>query len=338
MYHVTIIPGDGIGPEIMSSAIRVLESTGIEFSFDTQNAGEAEYQLNGQLIPDSLFKSFERNRVALKGPITTPIGKGFRSLNVELRKKYDLYANIRPVRNLGNAPSIFKKVDLVIFRENTEDLYAGVEEMISPDEAHSIKIITRPKSKRIAEAAFSYATRTGRKKVTVVTKANIMKLTDGMFLEEARKAAAKYPLIEFEELLVDNMCMQLVIRPSNYDVILTENLYGDILSDLTAGLIGGLGLVPSSNIGDQMALFEAVHGSAIDIAGKNIANPTALILSAVMMLQHLGESAAAAWINRSVNDVLLLSENFTRDLGGNLTTTAFTDKIIAAIKSYRISG
>jgi isocitrate dehydrogenase (NAD+) len=337
MHNVTLIPGDGIGPEIIASAVRVLESTGLKFSFDTQNAGEAEYNLKGKLIPDSLFESFERNKVALKGPITTPIGKGFRSLNVELRKKYDLFTNVRPVRNLGNVASVFKMVDLVIFRENTEELYAGVEEMISPDEAHSIKIITRPKSKRIAEAAFSYATRTGRKKVTVVTKANIMKLTDGMFLDEARKVAAKYPLIELEELLVDNMCMQLVMRPSNYDIILTENLYGDILSDLTAGLIGGLGLVPSSNIGEHMALFEAVHGSAIDIAGKDIANPTAIILSSAMMLQHLGESVAADWINKSVNDILLLPENFTSDLGGNLTTTEFTDKIIAAIKSYRIS-
>ncbi|MGB4587602.1 MAG: isocitrate/isopropylmalate dehydrogenase family protein, partial [Clostridiaceae bacterium] len=314
----------------------VLESTGIDFYFETQNAGEAEYNLHGKLIPDSLFESFERNKVALKGPITTPIGKGFRSLNVELRKKYDLFTNVRPVKNLGNCPSAFKKVNLIIFRENTEDLYAGVEEMISPDEAHSIKIITRPKSKRIAEAAFAYASKTGRKKITVVTKANIMKLTDGMFLDEARKIASEYPHIEFEELLVDNMCMQLVMRPSNYDIILTENLYGDILSDLTAGLIGGLGLVPSSNIGEHMALFEAVHGSAIDIAGKNIANPTAIILSSAMMLQHLGESIAADWINTAVNEVLLLSENFTKDLGGNLSTTEFTDKIIAAINSYRL--
>lgn len=336
MYNVTLIPGDGIGPEIIASAVRVLESTGIEFSFETQNAGEAEYHLHGKLIPDSLFESFERTKVALKGPIATPIGKGFRSLNVELRKKYDLYANIRPVRNLGNVPSVFRKVDLVIFRENTEDLYAGVEEMISPDEAHSIKIITRPKSKMIAEAAFSYANKTGRKKVTVVTKANIMKLTDGMFLEEARKIAGNYPQIEFEELLVDNMCMQLVTRPSNYDIILTENLYGDILSDLTAGLIGGLGLVPSSNIGEDMALFEAVHGSANDIAGKNIANPTAIILSTAMMLQHLGEPVAADWIIQAVNEVLQQPENFTKDLGGNLSTTEFTDKLIEAINSYKL--
>lgn len=335
MYNITLIPGDGIGPEIISSAIRVLESTGVAFSFETQNAGEAEYQLNGKLIPDSLFESFERTKVALKGPIATPIGKGFRSLNVELRKKYDLYANIRPVRNLGNVPSVFRRVDLVIFRENTEDLYAGVEEMISPDEAHSIKIITRPKSKKISEAAFAYASKTGRKKVTVVTKANIMKLTDGMFLEEARKIAMKYPQLEFEELLVDNMCMQLVIRPSNYDVILTENLYGDILSDLTAGLIGGLGLVPSSNIGEEMAMFEAVHGSAPDIAGKNIANPTAIILSAAMMLEHLGESVAATWINEAVNEVLQSPENFTKDLGGNLSTSEFTDKVTRVIKSYK---
>jgi len=337
MYNVTLIPGDGIGPEIITSARRVLESTGIEFFFETQNAGEAEYNLNGKLIPDSLFMSFERNKVALKGPIATPIGKGFRSLNVELRKKYDLSTNIRPVRNLGNVPSVFKMVDLVIFRENTEDLYAGVEEMISPDEAHSIKIITRPKSKRIAEAAFSYANKTGRNKVAVVTKANIMKLTDGMFLDEARKVAINYPHIELEEVLVDNMCMQLVMRPSNYDIILTENLYGDILSDLTAGLIGGLGLVPSSNIGEQMALFEAVHGSANDIAGKNIANPTAIILSAAMMLQHLGETVAADWLNSAVNEVLLNPENFTRDLGGNLSTSDFTDKIIAAVKSHRLN-
>lgn len=335
MYNITLIPGDGIGPEIISSAIRVLESTGVAFSFETQNAGEAEYHLNGKLIPDSLFESFERTKVALKGPITTPIGKGFRSLNVELRKKYDLYANIRPVRNLGHVPSVFRRVDLVIFRENTEDLYAGVEVMISPDEAHSIKIITRPKSKKIAEAAFAYASKTGRKKVTVVTKANIMKLTDGLFLEEARKIALQYPQIEFEELLVDNMCMQLVIRPSNYEIILTENLYGDILSDLTAGLIGGLGLVPSSNIGEEMAMFEAVHGSAPDIAGKDIANPTAIILSAAMMLEHLGESVAAAWINQAVNEVLQSPENFTKDLGGNLSTTEFTDKVISFIKSYQ---
>lgn len=284
------------------------------------------------MVPESVYESLERNRVAIKGPITTPIGKGYRSVNVLMRKKYDLFANIRPIQTVGQTPSLFDGLDLVVFRENTEDLYAGIEKKISDDEMHSIKVITRGASIKIAQQAFEFALANNRKKVTVVTKANIMKLTDGLFLEVARDVAKAYPSIEFTEILVDNMAMQLVMTPHQFDVILTENLYGDILSDLMAGLVGGLGIIPGANLGEGMAIFEAVHGSAPDIAGQDIANPTALILSACMMLDHINQQEAADSIRRALNTVLSDTSNFTRDLGGTVGTKAFTAKIVAALE------
>jgi isocitrate dehydrogenase (NAD+) len=294
--------------------------------FDVKRAGIDVYEKTGSLMEEGLLESVEKNKVALKGPIGTPIGKGFRSINVELRKRFDLYANIRPIKTFGDF-SRYENVDLVVFRENTEDLYAGIEKEISKDEMHSIKVITRRKSERIARKAFEYAVAHNRKKVTIVTKANIMKLTDGLFLDVAREMSEKYPGVETEEILIDNMCMQLVIDPSRYDIILTQNLYGDILSDLCAGLVGGLGLAPSTNLGDKHAIFEAVHGTAPDIAGKNIANPAALIMSATMMLEHMGYRDESERLNIAIRQVLQKKEQRTRDLGGLASTTEFTDYI-----------
>ncbi len=334
MKKITVIPGDGIGTEITKATLEVLDAMDLGLEYEIIEAGETAYEKYGKFIPDELFKSIEKNRVALKGPITTPIGYGFRSINVELRKKYDLFTNLRPVKRIGNVPSKFENVNLTIFRENTEDLYRGVEEEISKDEMHSIKIITRKGSTRIARAAFEYAKNNNIDKVTVVTKANIMKLTDGLFLECAREVAKDFE-IELEELLIDNMCMQLVINPSRYNIILTENLYGDILSDLAAGLIGGLGLCPSGNIGEDIAMFEAVHGSAKDIAGKGIANPTALILSSAMMLNYMGLIKESNLLIDSVNEFLSTEKNFTKDLGGELSTDEYTKDLIEIIKSGR---
>lgn len=331
MKRITVIPGDGIGPEITEHAVRVLSTLNLDLEFDFQDAGETSFKKTGEYLPKNLIDSFEKNKIALKGPITTPIGHGFRSINVELRKRFDLYANIRPVKHLGNIDSKFENVDLIIFRENTEDLYAGVEKQISSDEAHSIKIITRDKSERIARKAFEYAERNKIEKVTVVTKANIMKLTDGLFLDVARDVKKDFD-IELEEVLIDNICMQLVMNPEKYQVIVTENLYGDILSDLCAGLIGGLGLCPGANIGEDYAMFEAVHGSAPDIAGKGIANPTALILSSTMMLEYINEDKYADIIRKSVAETYMDKNNFTKDLGGNLTGKEFTDVLINKIK------
>lgn len=330
--RVTMIPGDGIGEDISKAMMQVVDASGAKIEWDIVRAGEAVLAEVGELVPDTVYESLERNRVGIKGPITTPIGEGFRSINVSLRKKYDLFANVRPIQSVGQTPALFDNLDLVLFRENTEDLYAGIEKRISDDEMHSIKVITRGASKRIAEQAFDFALANNRKKVTVVTKANIMKLTDGLFLEVARTVASNYPTIEFTEILVDNMAMQLVMNPQQFDVILTENLYGDILSDLMAGLVGGLGIIPSANLGKEFAVFEAVHGSAPDIAGKDLANPTALILSACMMLDHLAQQPAATKIRQALNDVLSDRDNFTRDLGGNVGTKAFTAKIIEALK------
>lgn len=329
---VTLIPGDGIGPEISEAMMAVVSASGAEVEWEVVRAGEEVFKETGELIPDEVFKSIEANKVAIKGPLTTPIGKGFRSVNVALRKKYALYANIRPVQSIGKIPSLFSELDLILFRENTEDLYAGVEEKVSDDEMHSVKIITRQASERIVRKAFEYAVAHSRQKVTVVTKANIMKLTDGLFLAVAREVAADYPQITFEEILVDNMAMQLVLNPKQFDVIVTENLYGDILSDLMAGLIGGLGLVPSANVGDEYALFEAVHGSAPTIANQDLANPTALLLSACMMLDHIGERAAATRIRTALEKVLADPANFTADLNGNLGTRAFTEQIMAELQ------
>lgn len=323
--NITMIIGDGISEEVANSAMKIISTLGINIEFEIFRAGAKYYKETGKLIEDGLFESIERNKVAIKGPIATPIGTGFRSINVELRKKYDLYANIRPIKSIGSFGR-YDDVDVVIFRENTEDLYAGLEEKISDDEMRSIKIITRAASMRIAKAAFRYAKGHGRKKVTCVTKANIMKYTDGLFLEVAREVSKDYSEIELEEILIDNMCMQLVIDPSRYEVILTENLYGDILSDLCAGLVGGLGLAASANIGDKIAIFEPVHGSAPDIMGKNLANPTAMILSASMLLDYLGYNEAKM-IKKSV--VELLEQGIsTKDLGGNLSTKEFIEEVI----------
>ncbi|XJS09983.1 isocitrate/isopropylmalate dehydrogenase family protein [Aerococcaceae bacterium WGS1372] len=328
---ITLIPGDGIGPEITESARRIVDALEIGIEWDVVEAGEAVYNKTGELIPENVYQSIEENKVVLKGPISTPIGTGFRSVNVSLRKKYDLYANIRPVQSLGKVPSLFEGLDLILFRENTEDLYAGVEEQISEDEAHSIKIITRQSSERIIREAFQYAVDNQRESVTVVTKANIMKLTDGLFLKVARQVAKEFPSMPFKEILVDNMAMQLVINPKQFDVIVTENLYGDILSDLMAGLIGGLGLVPGANVGSEIAMFEAVHGSAPDIAGKGIANPTALLLGVCQMLDHIKEQQSAKRLRTALDTVLSDSRNFTADLGGTVGTKAFTDAVIQAL-------
>lgn len=329
MHKVVLIPGDGIGPEVAEATCRIVEATGIKINWIVEEAGVEVLKATGQLVPQSVYQAIETHGIALKGPITTPVGTGFQSINVALRQKYHLYANIRPVKS---QPSIgrYENVDLVIFRENTEDLYAGLENRISADEVHGIKVITRQASKRIVQEAFTYAQKMGRKKVTAVHKANIMKQADGLFLEAAREVAEGYPDIEYSEVIVDNMCMQLVMYPDQYDVIVTENLYGDILSDLAAGLVGGLGMVPGANIGDNYAIFEAVHGSAPDIAGKGIANPTALTLSAAMMLDYLGEEEGAHRIRKAIQRVLSNGKELTPDLGGSCNTKTFTEVVIHA--------
>lgn len=332
MRHVTLLTGDGIGPEISRATKKVLCAAGAEIIFDEFVVGEAAQRKSGDHFPKEVFDSIEKNRLALKGPITTPIGHGFRSLNVHLRKKYDLFANVRPIKAPGAIPLKFKNVDLVIFRENTEDLYAGIEQSITENEAQSVKIITSKATRRIAKAAFDYALAHNRKKVTIVTKANIMKLSDGLFLKICREVAEDYPTIEVEEILVDNMAMQLVLQPEKYDILLTQNLYGDILSDLAAGLIGGIGLVPGANIGEDMAIFEAVHGSAPDIAGKNIANPTAMILSGCMLLDHIGQKNIARRIRNAIQRVYQLPKNYPADLGGKVSTTSFTDLILSELE------
>ncbi|MCG8540410.1 MAG: isocitrate/isopropylmalate dehydrogenase family protein [Clostridia bacterium] len=328
MYNITLIPGDGIGPEVINSAKKVIEATGINVKWDIVNAGEDVYRQRGVLVPHEVYTSIEKNRVVLKGPITTPIGCGFRSINVLLRKKYELFANVRPVKKMMGVDTPFEDVDLVIFRENTEGLYSGIERNKDNDGAEAIKIITKKASLRIIEAAFKYAKENNRKKVALVHKANIMKLTDGLFLNCAREVSKNYPDIELQEVIVDNMCMQLVMNPSKYEVIVTTNLYGDILSDLCAGLVGGLGLVPGGNIGKEMAVFEAVHGSAPDIAGKDLANPIAVILSGAMMLKYLGEIGKANLIIDAVEKTIKEGKYVTKDLGGSSSTTDMTDAII----------
>ncbi|OHD80084.1 MAG: isocitrate dehydrogenase [Spirochaetes bacterium RIFOXYC1_FULL_54_7] len=328
MHTVVQIPGDGIGPEVSKATRQIVEATGVNIRWVMADAGAQVLKETGELVAESTYQAIATHGVVLKGPITTPIGTGFRSVNVSLRQKYDLFANIRPIRSLdARAPAI----DFIIFRENTEDLYAGREIKISDDEVHAIKVITRGASTRIAKAGFDYARANGRKTVTAVHKANIMKLADGLFLEAFRAVAASYPEIATNEVIVDNMCMQLVMRPDAYDVIVTENLYGDILSDLGAGLIGGLGLVPSANIGTTCAIFEAVHGSAPDIAGKGMANPIALTLSAALMLDHLGEQDAAKAIRESVEAVMRDKSVLTPDLGGKGNTDSLTRALIAGL-------
>jgi isocitrate dehydrogenase (NAD+) len=328
-HRVTLIPGDGIGPELAEATRRVLEATGVGFDWEYQEAGEAMIAEHGTPLPEAVLESIRRNKVALKGPITTPVGGGFRSANVTLRQALGLYANVRPARSMKGLDTRYENVDLVIVRENTEDLYAGIEHMVGPDAAESIKIITRAASERIARYAFEYAVANGRRKVTAVHKANIMKLSDGLFLESCRTIAADYEgRIEFEDRIVDNMCMQLVQKPELYDVMVLPNLYGDIVSDLCAGLVGGLGVAPGANIGTEAAVFEPVHGSAPKYAGQNKANPTALILSGVLMLRHLGEQAAAEQVETALREVIADGRRTTYDLGGEAGTSQFADAII----------
>ncbi len=327
MVTVTLIVGDGIGPEVCEATQRVLEAAGAKIEWEVHNAGAAVAETRGTTLPEDVLESIKRNRIALKGPIGTPIGKGFRSVNVTLRQTLDLYANVRPIRSLPHVEPRFEGTDLVIVRENTEDLYAGLELMIMPGIAQSIKLITEKGCTRICEYAFKYADKHGRKRVTVVHKANIMKLSDGLLLDCYRKVAQRYPKIEPAEMIVDACAMQMVRNPNRLDVIVTENLYGDILSDLGAGLVGGLGIVPGANIGEHCAVFEAVHGSAPDIAGQGIANPTAVIQSAVMMLRHMHDDARADTIEMALTKLYDSGEHRTGDLGGTASTKQFTEAL-----------
>jgi isocitrate dehydrogenase (NAD+) len=331
-HTITLIPGDGIGPEVSAAVVRIIEATGVDIAWETHYAGAQALEHFGDTLPQELLDSIRRNKVALKGPITTPVGKGFTSVNVGLRKALDLYANLRPVRALPNVPSRYPELDLVVVRENTEDLYSGIEHVVVPGVVESIKIITEKASTRVARFAFDYARREGRRKVTAVHKANIMKLSDGLFLDCFRKVAEGYTEIEADDKIVDNACMQLVMRPEQFDIMLLENLYGDIVSDLCAGLIGGLGLVPGANIGELGAVFEAVHGSAPDIAGQGIANPTALLQSGILMLRHIGERDAAQKVETAMLNVFKEGKVRTRDIGGESKTTEFADAIIAGMQ------
>ncbi len=327
MRRITLINGDGIGPEICDSVVKIIDASGLKIDWDVQTAGSDVIKTEGTPLPERVLESVKKNGIALKAPVTTPIGKGFRSVNVQLRKELNLYANLRPCKNLPGVKTRFDNVDLVVVRENTEDLYAGIEEKIDENTAHSIKIITREASERICRFAFDYAVKNNRHEVCCVTKANIMKLSDGLFLESFRNISSEYPQIMSREILVDNLCMQLVQDPTRFDVLVLPNLYGDIVSDLTAGLIGGLGVAQGANIGENCAVFEPVHGSAPDIKGQNKANPTALLLSAVEMLKYIKEDIYANKIEKALFKTL--SEGYkTVDLDGNLSTSEFTDKII----------
>ena len=334
-HKITLIPGDGIGPEVSAAMVEIVEAagaqTGCTFDWHSFNAGADAFARSGELIPKALFASIEQNRVAIKGPTATPIGGGFSSINVTLRKKYDLYASFRPVKSLPGIKTHYPGIDLIIFRENTEDLYSGLEITVFPGVVQAFKIITEKGSTRIAKAAFEFARKHGRKKIHAIHKANIMKLSDGLFLKCCQDVAAEYPEITYAEHIVDNTCMQLVMNPWQYDIILTENLYGDILSDLCSGLVGGLGLVPGANLGAECAIFEAVHGSAPDIAGQDKANPTALLQSAVLMLHHIGESATAEKIQTALEKVYAEGKTLTRDVGGTSGTRAFAAAVIAAL-------
>ena len=327
MKRVTLIKGDGIGPEITDSVMKIINAAGVAIDWDVQTAGADLIETEGTPLPKSVLDSVKQNKIALKSPVTTPIGKGFRSVNVQLRKELDLYANLRPCYNLPNVKTRYDKVDIVVVRENTEDLYAGIERQVDEDTAESIKIITRKASERIAKFAFDYAVKNNRKEVCVVTKANICKLSDGLFLECARKIAQQFPQIKFREILVDNCCMQLVQNPNQFDVLLLPNLYGDIVSDLCAGLIGGLGIAQGANIGEDYAVFEPVHGSAPDIAGQDKANPTAMLMSAIEMLNYIGENDAGKKIKLALFDTLDAGIK-TADLGGGASCSEFTQAIV----------
>jgi isocitrate dehydrogenase (NAD+) len=330
-HEVTLIPGDGIGPEVAAATVSVVRATGVEIAWESYVVGAEALSKYGDPLPQGLLDAIKRSRVALKGPVMTPIGTGFASSNVRLRKELDLYANLRPIRSLAGIPTRYSDVDLVVVRENTEDLYSGLEHEVVPGVVESLKIITARASTRIARFAFEYARGEGREKVTAIHKANIMKMSDGLFLNCFREVAKDYPEVESEDLIVDNACMQLVINPNQFDMLLLENLYGDIISDLGAGLVGGLGVVPGANIGDDIAVFEAVHGAAPSIAGRGIANPTALIQTAVMMLKYLGEREPAERIQSAIERVLADSKIVTRDLGGTATTLEFTEAVIRAL-------
>lgn len=327
MKTITLIPGDGIGPEITDSVVKIIEQSGLSINWDIQTAGADVAEKEGSPLPQRVIDSIKKNKIALKAPVTTPIGKGFRSVNVALRKELDLYANLRPCKNLPAIKTKFDNVDIIIVRENTEDLYAGIERQIDENTAESIKIITRGASERIAEFAFNYALKNGRKEVCAVSKANICKLSDGLFLESVRNISKNYPNIIYKEILVDNLCMQLVQNPENFDVLVLPNLYGDIVSDLCAGLIGGLGVAQGANIGLDYAVFEPVHGSAPDIAGQNKANPTALLLSAIEMLKYIGENSYAETIEKALLKTLG-GKILTSDLGGSASCSEFTEEII----------
>jgi isocitrate dehydrogenase (NAD+) len=332
-HRITLIPGDGIGPEVTEAAVRILEATPLKFEWERFEAGAEAYEKYKEYIPKELIESVERTGVALKGPVTTPIGGGFPSINVALRKRFELYANVRPIYNLPGVPTRYPGVDLVIIRENTEGLYSGIEHEVVPGVVESLKIITEKASTRIARFAFEYARREGRRKIYAIHKANIMKLSDGLFIRCSRTMAKEYPEITYGEHIVDNTCMQLVMNPYQYDILLLENLYGDIISDLCAAFVGGLGLVPGANIGEKCSIFEAVHGSAPDIAGKNIANPTAVIRSAVLMLRHLGERAVADQVDEALSKVYRAKQHITRDVGGTASTTEFADAVIACMQA-----
>ena len=330
-HTITLIPGDGIGPEVTEAVVRILKASGAAIDWDTQLAGVVAFERTGHALPPELLESITRNKVALKGPVATPIAEGFTSVNVGLRKALDMYANLRPVWKLPGTSSRFEDVDLVIVRENTEDLYAGLEHEVVPGVVESLKIITERASTRISRFAFDHARRNGRKKVTAIHKANIMKLGDGLFLQSVRAVAREFQDIAYEEKIVDAACMHLVMTPSQFDVLVMPNLYGDIVSDLCAGLVGGLGVVGAANLGDHVGVFEAVHGSAPDIAGSNVANPTALLLSAVLMLRHIGEEAAALQIMGALERVLVAGNTRTRDLGGTASTFEFADAVSRAL-------
>src|SRR5271169_3936161 len=332
-HKVTLIPGDGIGPEVIQATVRILEATGVKFEWESFAAGSEAFEKYKEYIPKELTESIERTRVGLKGPVTTPIGGGFSSINVELRKRFELFANFRPIRNLPHIPTRYPDIDLIIVRENTEGLYSGIEHEVIPGVVESLKIITEKASTRISRFAFEYARNNQRKKIHAIHKANIMKLSDGLFLRCARTVAKDYPEITYGEHIVDNTCMQLVMNPYQYDMLVMENLYGDIISDLCAAFVGGLGFVPSANLGDHCAIFEAVHGSAPDIAGKNLANPTALLRSGLLMLRHLGEFDASTQIRNALEKVYSHPEKLTKDIGGKAGTSQFADHIIEAMES-----
>ncbi len=333
MKTITVIPGDGIGPEVIDSCLRVIEATGVKLIYERVNAGESVMKSEGTPLPERVIDSIRKNKIVLKGPITTPVGSGFRSVNVALRQKLDLYANLRPAKSFNGIPSRYENIDLVVVRENTEGLYSGIERYRNEEktEAEATRLITKKACERIVKFAFDYAVKENRKKVTAVHKANILKFTDGIFLETARGIAYRYKEIEFEDKIVDNMCMQLVTKPEQYDVIVTTNLFGDILSDLCAGLVGGLGVAPGANIGNDIAVFEPVHGSAPKYTRMNKVNPTATILSGVLMLKYIGEVKAAVRINNALIEAFKEGKMLTYDLGGTAKTSEFTDYVISKI-------